>query len=80
MHVIFNRILISVLIFAIFLPFINYDNGVRCIMAPCDSVNLGSFLIYALWGFPYIHQINYLILIGGILASYLISHLIIKSK
>jgi len=75
-----NRLLLSLILFSMFVPFINYDNGIRCIAAGCDTINIGSFAIYAIFGFPYIYQINYLILLAGIVVSYLISCITIKNS
>jgi len=76
----FKKVSLFLMIFIIFVPFINYDNGIRCILPGCDVINSGSLLVYSFWGFPYVYQINYLILFGGILVSYLLSSFLIRNS
>ncbi len=75
-----KRIVLALLLFIIFVPFIDYDNGMRCFTAPCNSTDLGSLIIYIFNGFPHIYGINYPILFGGIILSYLISFLIFRKN
>jgi hypothetical protein len=70
----------SFLIFFIFVPFIFYDNGLRCMATPCNSISAGSILIYLLKGNPYVFEINYFIFFGGILSSYLLAWMLFKKE
>jgi len=80
MDLLLKRIFFSLSNFIVFIPFINYDNGLRCVMAPCGSISSGSILIYLFRGFPHVHQINYFFLFGGILITSLGSYFLIKKK
>ncbi|MFA6907679.1 MAG: hypothetical protein WC263_02525 [Candidatus Micrarchaeia archaeon] len=46
---------IAALLFILFVPFINHDNGIRCIRAPCPSSSVGSFASWLLFG-PWAHS------------------------
>lgn len=36
------KLLLAALLFFIFVPFITYDNGIRCFKAPCPASDTGS--------------------------------------
>lgn len=44
-----EKFLAAILIFALFVPFVTYDNGIRCFMAPCPASDTGSVFS---WLFP----------------------------
>ena len=64
-----------VIVLSVF-PILTYDNGIRCIRAPCPSESTGTFLQYFNSQPHYIYSLDYSILIIGLLASYLISCII----
>jgi len=83
------KIITAIIILIIFVPFIIYDNGTRCFMAPCPSSSYASIALWLLLSlvsllarhsFVFIYSISLPILIIGIILSYLISCLIIFKK
>ena len=71
------KISVAVLILIIFVPFINYDTGIRCITTPCPANADGSIAMWLFSYHSYIYSIYYVNLIVGIILSYLISCLIV---
>ncbi|MBU0471791.1 MAG: hypothetical protein KKF89_06170, partial [Nanoarchaeota archaeon] len=72
------KILTSIIILILFVPFINYDNGIRCIKAPCPADTTGSITSWLISSYNHnIYQIQYINLLLGIIISYLVSCLII---
>ena len=72
------KIIILTILSVVFVPFINYDTGIRCIQAPCSAAFTGSFLMYLLFSHNfYVYYFSYVNLILGLIVSYLISCLII---
>lgn len=70
------KIIVAVMIILVFVPFIHYDNGVRCIQAPCSSQGLGSIAtaVFFTWDFGLqIYSISYFNLVAGIVLAYLVS-------
>lgn len=70
------KIAIAALFFILFAPFINCDNGIRCIRAPCPSSSLDSifFWLVPLDGtpaMPHVYSLDFPILIGGAVICYL---------
>lgn len=68
-----SKILLSIILILIFVPFINHDNGTRCIKAPCPSDTTSSVVEYLFSEYKDIYYINYLNLIIGLIVTYLIS-------
>ncbi|GIU68735.1 MAG: hypothetical protein KatS3mg001_585 [Candidatus Pacearchaeota archaeon] len=74
-----THLILSFLILIVFIPFINYDNGIRCIKAPCNSSSNGSVLMWLFFSYNFhVYSINYIVLIVGIVLSYLFTFLILK--
>ena len=74
------NIILTIILVIIFVPSLSIDNGVRCIRAPCDADMTASILIYLLaliGGGSFIYEVFYLNLIIGIIASYIVSCIII---
>lgn len=72
-----SKIIIFLVISIVFIPFIRYDNGIRCFTTPCDSDTTGSFAMWLFSSYNYhIYQIHYSYMIFGIVVTYLISCLI----
>jgi len=61
----------------LFLPFISYDNGIRCITAPCPNSSIGSAFFYLLSENHNIYEVLYTNLILGLIVAYVISCAII---
>ena len=62
------------IIFVLFVPFIEYDNGIRCIKAPCPSSDTGSVITYLIISpSKYIYSISAVNLVVGLVAAYLVS-------
>lgn len=69
---------LAFVLFIVFSPFIYYDNGIRCIKAPCYSENLGSVVNFFILAYSSSNvSIDYGLLIIGILVSYGLSCVII---
>ena len=69
------KLALAVLLFALFVPFITYDTGIRCIRAPCPSAATNSVLVYAYYSlivFPHtsIYALNFQMLAIGLALSY----------
>ena len=69
---------IAAVFFILFVPFLEYDNGIRCIRAPCPSSSHDSIFF---WLFPqdgapaaaHIYSLDFLVLIVGAIICYLIA-------
>ena len=74
-----GKIILFLIISALFIPFIRYDNGIRCFTTPCPADSTGSVLMWlmSLRYAGHVYEINYSYLITGLAISYLISYLII---
>jgi len=73
-----SKIIAAIFILIIFVPFINYDTGIRCIAAPCPASANGSIVIWLIFSYNFqIYSISYAALIIGIILSYLLSCIII---
>lgn len=71
-----TKIIVFAIIFIVFVPFVHYDTGIRCIQAPCPSGATGSLLMYFLFShnlYIYSGGVLYMNLISGLLVSYLLS-------
>lgn len=44
-----SSVFLTVVLVVLFLPFIRYDNGIRCFTVPCNSSDLASVVGYALF-------------------------------
>jgi len=70
------KIVVFIVLFLIFVPFIYYDTGVRCFTTPCPAGKLGSVMSYLMFSpnhFIYDDGIRSLNIIIGIILSYLAS-------
>jgi len=70
------KVALFLLIFVIFIPFAEFDSGIRCITTPCPSGSVGSVLAYAFSFHGAIYQFYYFSIAVGLVASYLISCLL----
>jgi len=70
-------LILTLILFIIFVPFINYDNGLRCITIPCNSDTTSSILLWAVYGLSKVYSISYFNLIIGLIVSIAISSTII---
>ncbi len=68
-----EKIMLLAVLFVLFVPFIEYDNGMRCIKAPCPSSDTGSVIMYLLSPVKYIYNISIVNVIVGLMAAYLVS-------
>ena len=68
------KLLLAAALFMLFVPFMAYDNGTRCIRAPCHSSDTGSMAAWLLHSQlifpPYIHSLNLPLSLLGILICY----------
>ena len=72
------KIISSIIIFAIIVPFIVYDNGIRCIKTPCLNESVGSIVMWLVFSSNFtIYSLKYNYLIIGVILSYLVSCLLI---
>ena len=74
-----GKIILTLVLTAVFAPFGDFDQGIRCITAPCPSgPPMIIFYLMALFkGYGDIHEIHYLEFVIGVIASYLFSCIII---
>ena len=70
------KVALFLLLFLAFIPFAEFDTGVRCVTGPCPSSASGSVLAYALGYRGAIYQLRYFSIAVGLVASYLISCLL----
>lgn len=70
-----GKIILFLIISIIFVPFIRYDNGIRCFTFPCPADSTGSvpMWISAKRYAGHIYNLNYFYLTIGLAISYLIS-------
>ena len=81
-----QKVAIAAALIILFVPFINYDNGIRCIRAPCPSSNIGSVVSWLLFG-PRAHSqpaliysIDLLIAFAGIVICYALACALLARK
>ena len=73
-----GKIVLFLILLIVFVPFISFDNGMRCITAPCPSVTTGSLLMWYGLKFGSIYELHYLYLVIGLIVSYLVSAIIVS--
>ena len=67
-----KKFAIAALLFILFVPFINYWNGIMCFRAPCPSDSTGSLLAFAIFSPTHlVYQVLFPIALVGLVASYL---------
>ncbi|MFH0889606.1 MAG: hypothetical protein V1836_00490 [Candidatus Aenigmatarchaeota archaeon] len=67
-----GKIAAVIVVAFLFVPFIEYDNGTRCIRAPCPSSNVGSVAMFIMSPQHYMYNILFLNLAAGLIASYIV--------
>lgn len=78
-----SKLGLAAVLFLLFVPFINYDNGIRCIRAPCPADTTGSVVMYSLqvaaenWRSVHIYHYELGLLAIGTIAAYLASCLLV---
>ncbi|HLC61645.1 MAG TPA: hypothetical protein VJI52_01360 [Candidatus Nanoarchaeia archaeon] len=75
-----GKLILFLIVLAIFVPFIRYDNGIRCFTIPCPADTTGSAAMWlmSLKYAGHIYEINYSYLILGFIISYFVSCLIVS--
>jgi len=69
-----KKFAIAAALFILFVPFINYWNGIMCIRAPCPSDSTGSLLAFLFLAPTHtIYQILYINAIAGGALSYILA-------
>ena len=72
------KIIIAVIIFIIFVPFINYNTGIVCVTFPCPSSAKGSIILWLLFSYElHIYSVYYVNFIIGTISSYIASCIIV---
>ncbi|PIN94862.1 hypothetical protein COU53_01960 [Candidatus Pacearchaeota archaeon CG10_big_fil_rev_8_21_14_0_10_30_48] len=71
-------VILCLILFIIFVPFINFDNGIRCITTPCPADTTGSIVLWGVYHFSNIYFINYFNLIMGLIIAGIVSYFIIR--
>lgn len=67
------RILVTLFLVILFLPFVVYDTGIRCITVPCDSESLASPISYALFhSGSTAYGMSWELFIGGLIGTYIV--------
>ena len=73
-----KKIILTLVLFILFVPFIYYDTGIRCITYPCPSQAVGSIIGWLLSSYNFdIYSISFTNLILGLILSYLVSSTLI---
>lgn len=72
------KIIIFLALFAVFVPVVEHDNGVRCVTAPCPSSSYSSAMFYILSPYKEVYQILSVSAVAGIIATYLIACLLVS--
>ena len=76
-----NICALTALLFILFVPFITYDNGIRCIRAPCPASDTGSLLAFAIFSPTHlIYQASIPIAIAGLVMSYFAACALVQWK
>ena len=70
------KMAVILIVFLSAFPILTYDNGIRCIRAPCPNEETGTFLQYFNSQPHYIYSLDYTILILGLIVSYIVSCII----
>ena len=75
------KVAVFLIISLVFVPFIRYDNGIRCFIAPCPADTTGSVLMWLLAKryAGHVYEVQYSYLIVGMILSYLASALITET-
>ncbi len=74
------KVVITVVIFLFFVPFVSIDSGVRCVTEPCESESTVSLLIYIISVFEgevTVYDFFYTNILLGIVASYVSSCIVV---
>lgn len=72
-----HQIVWTVMIVLLFLPFIQYDTGVRCVTVPCPSSAIASAAGYAFFHTQQeAYGVSWIILILGTIVTYIVVSLI----
>jgi len=76
-----NKYAIAAVLFILFIPFLTYDNGIRCFRAPCPASDAGSLLAFAIFSpTHFIYQANFLMGAVGLVVSYLAACVLMQWK
>lgn len=72
------KIFLTLILFVLFVPFLSYDTGIRCITTPCPSETSGSLVQYLFHKtVPTIYGAHLGIFIYGLILSYILSAVIV---
>lgn len=76
-----GKLILLLVLVIIFVPFIDFDNGIRCFTEPCPSETTGSLLIWVYTklkvGNGHVYELHYPYFLIGIALSYIISCMLI---
>jgi len=76
-----KQVVVFLLISFLFIPFIEYDNGIRCFTTPCPSGKTGSLFQYLVGSYGgNVYQINWLLLLIGLVVAYFLSAFLLLLK
>ena len=74
-----KKIAIAAVLFILFVPFINYWNGIMCVRAPCPSDSTGSLLAFIFLAPTHtIYQILYINAIVGLVLSFILAEIALQ--
>ena len=63
-----SKLILIAIIFTLFVPFISYDNGIRCITTPCPNESTGSVAAWLIFSPNFhIYSVNYINLVIGLI-------------
>ena len=73
-----SKLMVFAAILVLLVPFIGYDNGIRCVRAPCPTETMGSIPMWLFLSYDhYIFEFSLLNLAAGAILSYIAACLMI---
>lgn len=68
------KIAVFAVVSVLFVPFIDYDNGIRCFTTPCPAETTGSTAMWLFLSYNYhIYEYHFVNLVSGLILSYIAS-------
>jgi len=73
-----RKVMLFIILFAVFVPVVAHDNGIRCITAPCPATSYSSILSYLMSPYQAIYSYLYAAALIGAVATYIIACLLVS--
>ena len=72
------KIILFLVLFLAFVPFAEFDSGIRCFAAPCPSTSIGSIFYYLVIYPGVIYRFFPISILVGLVSAYLIACLLAR--